>query len=51
MITKTKSKDWIDALLQNTDELKSGDSNINWIFEFLGWSEYAERTRGAKSYR
>ncbi|MBI2656523.1 hypothetical protein HYX03_02185 [Candidatus Woesearchaeota archaeon] len=50
MITKTKSKDWVDALFQNVDELKSGDDDISWIFEFLGWSKYGKRgRRGTKS--
>ena len=44
MITKTKSENWIDALFQGTDELSSGDSDINWVFEFLGWGKYGKRT-------
>lgn len=45
MITTTKAKDWIDILFQNTDELKSGDDNTTWIFEFLGWCKHGKRVR------
>ena len=51
MITRTKSDNWADELFQNVDKLKSGDKDISWIFEFLGWGKYGKRTgRGTKSH-
>ena len=47
MQTKTKSKDWTDALFQNVDDLKIGDDSITWVYDFLGWNKYAKgRTKG-----
>ena len=47
MKTTTESEDWANLLFTETNELKSGDTDINWIYEFLGWKKHGKTTRRA----
>ena len=43
MKTKTKSDDWVNISIKETNEMKTGKGDINWIYKFLGWDRNAKR--------
>ncbi|MEK6983717.1 MAG: hypothetical protein AABX33_04025 [Nanoarchaeota archaeon] len=44
MITKIKSSDWKNIKIKETNEMKTGQGDISWVYEFLGWGRNAKRT-------
>lgn len=42
--TKTESKDWGIFIGKEANEMKTGNDDVNWIYEFLGWKKHARRT-------
>ncbi len=41
--TKTESKEWIEFIGKETNDMKTGSDDISWIYEFLGWEKHARR--------
>ena len=42
-MTKTKSKDWANINIKETNEMRTGKGDVSWIYEFLGWDKNAKR--------
>lgn len=43
MITKTKSNEWVNIKIEDTNKMDYGEKDISWIYEFLGWSKNAKK--------
>jgi len=43
MKTKTKSDDWANIKIKETNEMKTGQGDISWIYKFLGWDRNVKR--------
>ena len=43
MMTKTKSNDWANIKIKETNKMKTGQGDISWIFKFLGWDRNTKR--------
>ena len=42
MISKTRSKDWTNIQIEETNTLNFGEDDISWVYKFLGWKKNAK---------